>query len=97
MWLAKTLGYTTGCFRASRVNIVQLSLKVPGDAGIVSYDDVPEAATFSPPQTTVHVPRREIGRRAARLLLGWPDSGSVPENVLPTSELVVRGSTQKKT
>lgn len=60
-------------------------LRVPEDVGIVSYDDVPEAAGFSPPLTTVRAPRREIGRRAAQMLLNWPGNGCVPENVMLTS------------
>jgi len=70
-------------------------LKVPQDVGIVSYDDVPDAASFDPPLTTVRVPRRELGRRAAKLLLDWPRDGTVPESVLLTSELIVRGSSQR--
>lgn len=67
-------------------------LSVPGDVGIVSYDDVPEAATFMPPLTTVRVPRRRIGQRAAEMLLNYrPDSALPPETVLK-SELVVRES-----
>jgi DNA-binding LacI/PurR family transcriptional regulator len=68
-------------------------IKVPQDVGIVSYDDIPGAAAFEPALTTVRVPRREIGRRAARMLLDWPEDGATPGNVLLTSELVVRNST----
>lgn len=69
-------------------------LKVPDDIGIVSYDDAPDAALFDPPLTTVRIPRREIGRRAARMLLDWPRDGSRPTDVVLPSELMVRGSTR---
>ena len=71
-------------------------IRVPEEIGIVAYDDIPEAAAFEPPLTTVRVPRREIGRRAAQLLLDWPDSGPVPEGVMLTSELIVRMSTRRQ-
>lgn len=70
-------------------------LRVPDDVGIVSYDDAPDAALFDPPLTTVRIPRREIGRRAARMLLDWPQDGSRPADVVLPSELMARGSTRK--
>jgi len=69
-------------------------VRVPQDIGIVSYDDIPEAATFDPPLTTVRTPRREVGRRAAQLLLDWPRGGPAPESVMLSSELIVRASTR---
>jgi len=68
-------------------------IRVPQDLGVACYDNVPESATFDPPLTTVRVPRREIGRRAARLLVNWPTDGSVPDSVILHSELLVRQST----
>jgi len=69
-------------------------IRVPQDIGIVSYDDIPEAATFDPPLTTVRTPRRDIGRRTAQLLLGWPKGGPAPKSILLSSELIVRSSTR---
>lgn len=71
-------------------------LKVPDDVGVVSYDDIPESTTFTPPLTTVRVPRREIGRRGAKLLLDWPSHGPMPQSVVLNSELVVRASTSAR-
>lgn len=69
-------------------------LRVPEDIGIASYDDVPEAATFDPPLTTARVPRREIGRRAAQILLDWPEDGEItPSFEMLTADMVVRSST----
>jgi DNA-binding LacI/PurR family transcriptional regulator len=67
-------------------------VRVPGQVRIAAYDNVPEAATFTPALTTVSIPRREIGRRAAQMLLEWPEDGAMPESVLLTSELIVRDS-----
>lgn len=70
-----------------------MGLDVPGDISIVGFDDIPEAAHFSPPLTTVRQNFAELGRRAVALLLSELDGG-VPggrERINP--ELVVRSST----
>jgi DNA-binding LacI/PurR family transcriptional regulator len=64
-------------------------LRVPEDLSVVGFDDVPEAATSSPPLTTVSQPAVEKGRLAARLIL---EPGPPRAEVLPV-KLVVRGST----
>jgi len=65
-------------------------LSVPGDVSVVGYDGVPEAATSSPPLTTVTQPIVEIGRRAVEIILGGSDQ--VQREVLGV-ELTVRHST----
>ncbi len=70
-------------------------IRVPDDVGVVGYDDVMEASTCDPPLTTVRVPRREMGRRAAELLLEWPDDDAVPQDIVLTPQLVVRQSTRR--
>jgi DNA-binding LacI/PurR family transcriptional regulator len=69
-------------------------LHVPADISVVGFDDVPEAAFFLPPLTTVRQDFGELGRRAVHLLLERI-SGAVPtQPVLPiTPDLVVRAST----
>ena len=42
---------------------------MPGDVSVVGFDDIPEAAHFRPPLTTVRQDFAEIGRRAVALLL----------------------------
>ena len=64
-------------------------LDVPGDVSVVGFDDVPEAAHYWPPLTTVRQDFAELGRRSVARLLG-------PDNLvdLPIApQLVVRGST----
>jgi DNA-binding LacI/PurR family transcriptional regulator len=67
--------------------------RVPGDISVVGFDDLPEAAYFAPPLTTVKQDFAELGRRALalveRVLDGEEDA--VVELVVP--ELVVREST----
>ncbi len=43
--------------------------KVPDDVSVVGFDDIPEAAFFLPPLTTVHQDFGELGRRALHLLM----------------------------
>src|SRR5690606_4399751 len=67
---------------------------VPGDVSVVGFDDVPEAAYFPPPLTTVRQNFAEVGRRAFDLLLdrigGAPAHGT---RRVVEPELVVREST----
>jgi DNA-binding LacI/PurR family transcriptional regulator len=67
---------------------------VPGDVSVVGFDDVPEAAYFMPPLTTVRQDFMEMGRRSLHLLLTEMDSGtrSTTRDTVP-SELIVRAST----
>jgi LacI family transcriptional regulator len=69
-------------------------LGCPEDVSVVGFNDMPFAEDFWPPLTTVHMPLREIGAEAARLLLHGIESGKqeAATVTLPVS-LVVRGST----
>ena len=50
-------------------------LRCPEDVSIVGFNDKPFAEDFWPPLTTVHMPLREIGGGAARLLRHGIESG----------------------
>jgi DNA-binding LacI/PurR family transcriptional regulator len=67
---------------------------VPGDVSVVGFDDVPEAAYFSPSLTTVRQDFGEVGRRSLALLLEQIGSGARPakRHVVGTT-LLVRDST----
>lgn len=47
----------------------RMGLGVPGEVSITGFDDIELASVVEPRLTTVHVPHREMGRRAAELLL----------------------------
>src|SRR5947209_15161014 len=54
--------------------------RVPTDLSIVGFDDIPFAALANPPLTTVGQPIRELGKRAADLLLRVIEEGvTLPE------------------
>ncbi|MEU7852556.1 LacI family DNA-binding transcriptional regulator [Nonomuraea sp. NPDC049141] len=68
----------------------ELDLRVPRDVSLVMYDDVPWAELCSPPLTVIAQPGRDMGYRAAELVLR---AGSRrPRSVLLPTELIVRGS-----
>ena len=49
--------------------------EVPGDVSLVGFDDIPEAAYFTPPLTTVRQDFNEMGRRSLHLLLEEIEAG----------------------
>lgn len=69
---------------------------VPSHLSVVGFDDIPEAAHYLPPLTTVHQDFDVLGRRAVdRLLSALRDSPIVPEGVDDPlrPQLMVRKST----
>jgi LacI family transcriptional regulator len=82
-----------GALRAAR----QLGRRVPEDLAIVGFDDVPDAAYYYPPLSTIRQDMVELGRRAVRELgqmLGASRNGDsyAPRTVLLQPELIVRES-----
>jgi DNA-binding LacI/PurR family transcriptional regulator len=67
--------------------------EVPRDLSVVGFDDIPEAAYFTPPLTTVRQDFAELGRRCLHVLLGRIEGHAVPARVVVAPELVVRSST----
>jgi len=67
--------------------------EVPRDLSVVGFDDIPEAAYFTPPLTTVRQDFAELGRRCLHILLGRIEGERVETRVVVPAELVVRAST----
>jgi DNA-binding LacI/PurR family transcriptional regulator len=69
-------------------------LRVPEDISIIGFDDIAFASLTEPSLTTVHLPLRELGRRAIEVLVKSSQDLSKEgvEIRIPTS-LVVRNST----
>ena len=70
----------------------RLGRTIPDDLSVVGFDDVPRAAAWDPPLTTVRQPLVDKGRVAADLLLELID-GRPPRRIELPIELVVRAST----
>jgi DNA-binding LacI/PurR family transcriptional regulator len=79
-----------GVMRAVR----EAGLQVPDDVSIVGFDDIPEAAYFAPPLTTVRQEFLEVGTLSmAMLLQRLRGAGDEPMKQVVEPELVARAST----
>lgn len=67
--------------------------EVPRDLSLVGFDDIPEAAYFTPPLTTVHQDFGELGRLCLQVLLRRIQGEAGPMRVTVPPELVLRSST----
>lgn len=68
-------------------------LDVPRDISVIGFDDIPEAAHFWPPLTTVRQDFAELGRRCVDLLLGAGEADAATASGALAPELIVRAST----
>ena len=68
-------------------------IDVPSRLSVVGFDDIPEAAYFAPPLTTVRQDFSALGNRAIRVLLAALGEGEPVENAVLPLELVIRAST----
>jgi LacI family transcriptional regulator len=84
---------TEGALTALR----DLGLAMPGDVGVVGFDELSWAALLDPPLTTVGQPVRELGLAAADLLARRcaGDMEDHPRTVTLAPRLVVRGSSTR--
>lgn len=71
----------------------KLGISVPGDLSVVGFDDMPEAAYFSTPLTTVKQDFVRLGRDCFDLLFTEIGEGVAVKETLVAPTLVVREST----
>ena len=72
----------------------EAGIEVPGRVSVAGFDDIPEAAYFYPPLTTVRQDFAEVGRRSITLLLEQLATGEpTAKRVVVPAHLVVRAST----
>lgn len=75
----------------------EAGLQIPQDVSVVGFDDIPEAAYFLPPLTTVRQDFGEVGSRSLRVLVGCLEASGAgalePGGSTVEPELVVRAST----
>jgi len=74
----------------------EMGLDVPGDVSVVGYDDIDLLEYLPLKLTTVRVPRFEMGRKAAELMIKHIESKEKlpPERIDLEAELVIRESTR---
>jgi len=65
-------------------------LAVPRDVAVIGFDDIPFSNEMMPRLTTVRLPLKEMGRRAADLLAGDTALDQAPHEISLPVELVLR-------
>jgi DNA-binding LacI/PurR family transcriptional regulator len=75
--------------------IKEAGLRVPEDIALIGFDDQTSAEFATPPLTSVHYPREEMGLIAFEILMAQMEGEpAIPVRSLIPCELVVRASTQ---
>ncbi|HTX19023.1 MAG TPA: substrate-binding domain-containing protein [Bacteroidota bacterium] len=74
----------------------EMNIRVPDDVSIVGIDDIDYARVYPVPLTSIRTPQREIGRKAAEILIRNIESPAPPqpEQVSLDTELIIRQSTK---
>ncbi len=70
----------------------ELGMRVPEDVSITGFDDIELARIVTPALTTVHVPHREMGRKAAIELVNMVEKKSLGTATQLQSSQCLRGS-----
>ncbi|MGF1760292.1 HTH-type transcriptional repressor PurR [Photobacterium sagamiensis] len=71
----------------------QAGIRVPGDISIIGYDNIELAPYFSPPLTTIHQPKRRLGKTAVEILMERVKDKDHARRVFEMApELVIRKS-----
>ena len=73
--------------------LTEAGLRVPDDISVTGIDDIPEAAFFRPPLTTLRVHFEEDGRIAVEKLLSSIEDTRPTSESSPMATLIVRHST----
>ena len=64
----------------------KMGLEIPKDAGVVGFENLVSSAFFSPPLSSVAVPRREVGMRALKRLLEKMQVGEIQTKSVPVGQ-----------
>lgn len=69
-----------------------LGIPVPGQVSVTGFDDIELAQVAVPALTTVHLPHREMGRRAAMMMVTMVETGSPGDSVELATSIRMRDS-----
>lgn len=68
-------------------------VRVPDDVAVVGFDNLPVSAYSTPPLSTIHIPREELGKTAVQILkLRMENKLYCPVKVHLPAELIIRES-----
>lgn len=73
--------------------LTEADRSVPGEVSVIGFDDIPEAAHFTPPLTTMHQDFAQLGRDAMEVMLAVLTDEEAPNPLLRVPQLVLRAST----
>lgn len=72
-----------------------MGLQVPRDVSVTGFDDIELASIATPDLTTVHVPHRDMGIKAAHALIAMIETGQEPPSIKLDSTIRLRGSVRR--
>jgi DNA-binding LacI/PurR family transcriptional regulator len=80
------------------LGITRAGYRIPEDVSVVGMDDLPQAAFYNPPLSSIHIPMREIGAAALDLLLDSVSGFATPARRIELAcHVVERQSTAPRT
>lgn len=84
-------------FGAARA-IHESGRRIPQDISLIGFDNLELASVISPPLTTIHQPKYELGKASVEILLRLADKDSkrAPEHIVLAVELIERQSCQQR-
>ena len=71
---------------------IEIGVCVPDQVAVTGFDDIPFADLFKQSLTTMHVPRFDLGVKAAEMLLERIDGNTLVSEIVITPQLVIRES-----
>lgn len=74
----------------------QHGIKVPEDISVIGYDNIELAPYFSPPLTTIHQPKRRVGKTAVEILLERIKDKDHEKRTFEMTPILVERSSVKK-
>ncbi len=74
--------------------LLSRGLRIPGDAEIIGFDNIPLSRYLTPSLSTVAAPNHRLGEKAAEILLARIGGRVMPKMVLYPVELCLRESTK---
>jgi DNA-binding LacI/PurR family transcriptional regulator len=76
--------------------LAELGVRVPDEVSVIGYDDIDILDYLPLPLTSVRVPKHEMGRMAAEMLIEHIESNKKPppRKIYLEAELVIRKSTR---